>query len=154
MKRILSLPGESLASATQIAFEVPQSKVANATLELALLLEGYIDSLRIRCSRGPSILLTMIDDDRVSKARISRNSDESLHFVLGRNQAEYLHAFLLRAYRDQYAAVDHLHIEGHFEGHSNADSFDLTVMFDVFRPPLPPDEGLRLALELDKMPDN
>jgi hypothetical protein len=63
-----------------------------------------------------------------------------MSLAIGRNQAGYLQAVLLRAYRDQMAEVNHVHIEGQRSG----TPFDLTVMFEVAREPMTPEDAKKL----------
>jgi hypothetical protein len=120
--------------------ELQQNSVAAMALELTLLVNGLAEVLHLKPSRGPSISLRVLADDRVSKAIVSISVDESVNFSLGRNQAEYLQAVLLRAYRDQVADVNHVHIEGAFsEG-----SLDFTVVFGTSRKPMSADEAEKL----------
>lgn len=140
MKRFMSVTSEALLSAAEIVIELSPSAVASLALEFALLLEGMAFSLRIRPSKGPTLLLSLTNDDKVSKGAVTRESDGSVHFALGRNQAEYLQAVLLRAFRDQIAEVNHVHIEGRI----NAMPFDLTVMFENFREPMTAEDAKNL----------
>jgi hypothetical protein len=140
VKRFLTLASESLMSANEVVIELKQAAIGSFALELALLIAGLVQSLRIRPSRGAPLLLTLIDRDRVAKAVVAREPDDSVSFAIGRNQAEYLHAVLLRAYRDQMAEVNHVHIEGQLSG----SPFDLTVMFEVAREPMTPEDAKKL----------
>jgi hypothetical protein len=71
------------------------------------------------------------------RAAVLRLSADRMMFSLSRNQAEYLEATLLRAYRDEMAEVNHIHLEGELDG----SSYDLTLLFDVSRPPMSPEEA-------------
>jgi hypothetical protein len=143
IRRFLSLPGESLLGPTEVVIELQQCAVASVALELALLLAGLVESLRLRPSAGPTILLTLIDNDRIAKAVVAHCPDRTVSFALGRNQAEFLQAVLLRAYRDQMAEINHVHIEGERDG----TAFDLTVLFDVYRAPMSADEAAKLLAD-------
>lgn len=145
VRRFLSLPGECLASATEAVIEVPLPLVAGMALELTLLLEGLSESLRLRPSAGPMLVLTMLDKDNVSKAIATKDDAGAIRFALGRNQVGYLQAVLLRAFRDQMAEVNHVHVEAVLEG----SLFDLTVMFDVSREPMSPEEVDKLMAEYE-----
>lgn len=139
-KRFLSLSCESIRSSTEIVVELQQAVVAAMALELTLLLAGLAESLRIQPNRGPVISLKLLVDDFISKAVVSQAADGSIVFALGKNQAEYLQVVLLRAYRDQMAEVNHVHIEGELLGVS----FDLTVIFDTFRESMSAEEAEKL----------
>jgi hypothetical protein len=138
-RRYISLPGECLPSPAEVVVEVPLSMVGSVALELTLLLEALTESLRIRSSAGPTVVLTLLDIRGVSKAIARKDGASAICFALGRNQVEYLRAVLLRAYRDQISAVNHVHIEGELGGAL----FDLTVMFDVYREPMLPEEAAK-----------
>lgn len=140
VKRFLSLASESLMSSNELVIELKQAAIGSFALELALLIAGLVQSVRIRPSRGAPLLLTLADNDRAAKAVVAREPDDTVSFAIGRNQAEYLHAVLLRAYRDQMAEVNHLHIEGQRSG----SPFDLTVMFEVAREPMTPEDAKKL----------
>jgi hypothetical protein len=64
-------------------------------------------------------------------------------FELSRTQATYMQATLLRTYRDEMAAVDHVHIEGFMR----ESPFDLTLFFALSRPPMTPEEIEKLIGE-------
>jgi hypothetical protein len=85
----------------------------------------------------------LINSDRVSKASVVRELGGSVCFAIGRNQAKYLQAVLLRAYRDQIAEVNHVHIDGESDGKP----FDLTVIFELSLEPMTPENAKKL---LDK----
>jgi hypothetical protein len=57
----------------------------------------------------------------------------------------HLLATLLRAYRDQVAEVSHVHIEGLLDGAP----YDLTVMFDVCKESMSPEEAKKLTSALE-----
>lgn len=140
VRRFLEIAGESLLGSAEIVLELEQSVVASMALELTLLLAGLSSSLRLGPSAGPAIIMKLVPGDRVSKAAVTLAADGALSFVLGTNQAEYLQTVLLRAYRDEAAEVNHVHIEGERDGLA----FDLTVMFGVFREPMSAEEAKRL----------
>lgn len=139
-RRFLFLTAEILGGDSEFVLELPQSAVAAMALELALLLQGLSKSLRIQAKAGKIVVLTLIDNDRVSKAVVGREHDDARSFAIGRNQAEYLQSFCLRAYRDQMAEVNHVHIEGRCENIP----FDLTIMFEVYRESMTPEEVEKL----------
>ena len=70
-KRFLSLPGESLVGAGEVVIELKQGVIGSFALELALLLSGLVQSLRIQPSKGPQLLVTLTDGERVSKANMT-----------------------------------------------------------------------------------
>jgi hypothetical protein len=140
VRRFLALSGESLLGVGEVVIELKQAVVGSVALELALLLSGLVQSLRIQPDKGPQLLITVTDNDRVAKANVTLESNDTVSFQIGRNQAEYLQAVLLRSYRDEMAEVNHVHIEGWCLGAS----FDLTVMFEAAREPMTPEEAQKL----------
>lgn len=140
VRRFLALDCESVQGSREAVIELPQAALANVALELTLLIAGLAEALRLQPSKGPAISVTLLADDCVTKAVVTSASDGALAFALGRNQAEYLQAVLLRAYRDQMAEVNHVHIEGEQQG----TAFDLTVMFAVSREPMSAEDAQKL----------
>jgi len=143
MNRVVVLPVEPIVGDNEAVIECPQSLVAALALELSLLLTGFSDSLRLRAPLGMSIVITVGLGSAVSKALVERASTNSLFFELGRNQAEYLQAVLLRAHRDGAAEVNHIHIEGM----ETNDPFDLTVMFELYSEPMSAEEAIKMMDE-------
>lgn len=142
MARVVLLASAPLSDANEVVMELSQDAVARLALELALQLEGLTDSVQLAARSGQGVVLTLGDGQNISKARVERTGKRIL-FELGRNQLEYVQAFLLRAYREEAAEVNHLHVEG-----VDADaSFDLTLMFEVFQEPMSSEEARRLMDE-------
>lgn len=142
MKRILHPKSEILVGHAELVFELSPSDVTLWVLELTLLLGGYVDTLQVNFERAT--LLLQLDGEKIlSKAKILSTRPDFFRVRLGRNQAEYLHAVLLRAYRDGYGEVDHIHIFGDQAG----ESFDLTVCFERYAPPVAPEVAMQM---LDK----
>lgn len=139
-RRYLSVLTESVVGPNEVVLELAQSVLGSLALELALLIAGLAAALRVQPSRGAPIILRLLDDDRVSKALAERASDGSVTFAIGRNQAEYLQMVLLRAYRDEMAEVNHVHIEGDHQGQP----LDLTLMFEVSAEPMSAEEANKL----------
>lgn len=140
IRRFVTLSSESLVGDNEVVIESQQTHFATMALEMTLLLEGMVTSIKLRASTGPSIILTLIEGDKVAKTEVSTDADGTLIFTIGRNQAEYLQAVFLRAYRDGMAEVNHVHIEGN----RNGDPFDLTVMFDSYGEPMTSEEADKL----------
>lgn len=142
-RRFLALAGDSLGGESEVILELKPSDIPHFALELTLLLEGLADSLRLQPSSGPSVMISMIPSDRVSKARVDVTPDGSIAFAIGKNQAGYIRAILLRAYRDRMAEVSHIHIEGEFKGALR----DLTVVCTLFREPMSSKDAARFLAE-------
>ncbi len=105
-----------------------------------MVLMGVTKKLNILFDSGGNLELKL--DEKVtagSKAIVDQKSGKII-FVLSTNQLEYLCAFLLRAYRDNTAEVNHIHIEGEKSG----EAFDLTLFFSDFVDPLTPEEAFKL----------
>jgi len=139
-RRFLSLKSASRTSNGEIVVEILHSEIPILVVEVALLLYGLAETLRLHPVSGPSALLTLQPGDQVSRAIVERSRDGAFKFALGHNQAGFLQATLLRAYRDHMAETDHIHIEG-LEG---AAPFDLTIRFELAREPMSPEEAKRL----------
>lgn len=92
-------------------------------------------AVTIQAADGARIELALNEAHKWGEAK--RVSDRHVRYAFGRNQIEYLHATLLRAYRDEKAPVNHVHIEAHSEGAG----FDLTVLFKVYASPMSPNEA-------------
>lgn len=138
--RFLSLPCESLQSSGEIVIELQQDVIPVIALELTILLCGLAKRLRLQPISSPAISLEILADDFATKAVVTQAADGSVTFSLGLNQAEYFQAVLLRAYRDQVAEVNHIHIEGERVNLS----FDLTILFRAFREPMSAEEAEKL----------
>lgn len=136
-RRFLAIEGESSLGTAEVVIELQQSLVASMALELTLLLANLSTSLRLQPSAGPAIHLKHVAGDQISKATVAATANGAVIFALGTNQLGYLQAVLLRAYRDQVAEVNHVHIEGDREGAP----FDLTIMFGVARSPMSAEEA-------------
>ncbi len=140
MNRFVQLANEPLLDSGELVVELAHAAVATLALELSLLLGGLADSIRLSAKSGASVVLSLRGGDAVSKAEAQRMFTDTVHFRLGTNQAEYLHAVLLRAYRDGAAEVNHVHIEGS-DGHL---SFDFTLLFERFCEPMTGAEAMKL----------
>jgi hypothetical protein len=51
-------------------------------------------------------------EEMAKRTVVTRINEKRIRFELSRTQAGYLQATLLRAYRDDMAEVNHIHIEG------------------------------------------
>lgn len=140
MSRFVLLASEPLLESGEVVVELPQATVPTLALELSLLLGGLTDAVRLSGSSGAGVLLTIGGGDRVDKAQVSREGTEMVCFELGTNQAEYLQAVLLRAYRDGMFDANHVHIEGAI----GDEPFDLTLLFELFRDPMSADDAIKL----------
>ncbi len=140
MRRFVLLDSEPILEAGEVVVEVRAAAVSTLALEFCLLLEGLADSLRLGTASGTAVLLRLTDGEQLGKATVERSAANVVSFQFGRNQAEYVQAALLRAYRDGVAEVSHIHVEG-----SLGDTpFDLTLLFECHREPLSADEARAL----------
>jgi hypothetical protein len=135
MKRSMRLTGALVFGATEAVLELTPQEVGVLALEVTLLLESMVVAVTIQAADGARIELALNEAHKWGEAK--RVSDRHVRYALGRNQIEYLHATLLRAYRDEKAPVNHVHIEAHSEGAG----FDLTVLFKVYASPMSPNEA-------------
>jgi hypothetical protein len=127
-----------IASGSELVVELTQGEVPILALELMLLLRGFADLVCL-ASGAVQVALRLAAKSSTATTFI-REVSGRLQCSLSRDNAEYLEVTLLRAYRDNMAAVNHVHIEGSLDG----ENFDLTLLFDVFRPPMTPEEAEKL----------
>lgn len=132
MTRTIKLGSTPLTGRDELIVEIQQKEVARWALEFALLLGGFVEQTEVRLEDGSSILFQIISDSTAGRAIMARRGESAFSCELSRTQAGYVHATLLRAYRDEMAEVNHIHVEG-FLGDA---SFDLTLMFDTYRSPM------------------
>lgn len=145
MKRTIQLrPDTIVVGDAEAVVEIAQAEVREMALEVALLGRKLNDTLSIFTRNGPKIVLRLLDAPQIAaRARVSRNAQQQIRFDVPLNLLGYLEVVLLRAYRDGIAEVNHIHVEGDLNGAP----FDLTVMFDISRPPMTPQEVERLTKE-------
>lgn len=145
MKRTLRFESELLIGPNEVVVEIGQGHVAKWALEVALLVDGLSESLTVRASGGRCIVLSLREESHPLEHRtaVLRMSPDRMMFSLSRNHAEYLEITLLRAYRDEMAAVNHIHLEGELAG----SPYDLTILFDASRPPMSSGETAKLIGE-------
>ena len=109
-------------------------------LETTLLLLSMAASVSLRSASGRIVEVSVANVERGSKANVIL-SEEKVTFALSRNEVEYLQSFLLRAYRDGMADVGHVHVEGRLDGGGR--DMDLTLLFELYRPPLSDTEAAK-----------
>jgi hypothetical protein len=138
MKRSIPVAQEFLFDRAEAVVELAQQEVGTFALELTLLVTAMTDSVSLRSPGGKRIELIIGKSEKWGKvAKVSRTQ---LRFELSHNEAEYLQAVLLRAYRDEMAEVNHIHIEARFDD----ESFDFTLLFQAYKPPMSPEEAARV----------
>ena len=141
MSRFIHIESEFLLEPVEVVVELNALEVAALALEMTLLLNALTDSVRMIGGKGSSkVVLTLGKEQKTVKASIRLEKQNVVHVSVGKNQAEYLQSFLLRAHRDDQAEVDHLHIEGLTEDKP----FDLTLMFVQHRAPMSAAEAAKL----------
>ena len=131
-----------LTGPNEVVLSITHDALTQWALEVVLLQRGLNDKLRVWSSEGSHLILAAATTAEV-RARWSTGARGSLRVSLPANQIGYLEAVLLRAWRDSIAETNHIHLEGEREGRG----FDLTVMFDMARPPMSGDEATRRLLE-------
>jgi hypothetical protein len=140
MMRLVRVDQQVLVGQSEVVLELSPSEVGALALEMTLLLSTLSEGIKIGASSGPYAEISIDPNEKWAKAFAA--SDNLIRFEIGKNQAEYLQMVLLRAYRDQMAEVNHIHIEGTSgEGLVN---LDLTIMFKVYAPPVSGDEAKKL----------
>jgi hypothetical protein len=138
MNRSFSIAQEFVIGAAEVVVELHQQDVRGLALEVTLLVSGMIPALTLRSAGGQRLVLTLSPQEKFS--RVQRLAPAHLNFELGTTQGEYLQAVLLRAYRDEMAEVNHIHLEGN-EGDR---AMDLTLLFHVYRMPMSAEEAMKL----------
>lgn len=143
MGRTIQLrPDTVIVSDAEAIVEIAQTEVHQVALEIALLGRKLNDVLFVLTQNGPKIALRLLDTPKIAaRARVLRTAQQQIRFDVPINLLGYLEAVLLRTYRDGIAEVNHIHIEGDLDG----DAFDLTVMFELSRPPMTPEQIERLT---------
>lgn len=144
MSRSFRIRSEPLFSQEEIVIEVEQAEVGALALEVTLLLMTLAESVSIICPGDHVVVLSLQDESEevAKRTKVARVTEKRMKLELSRTQAGYLQATLLRAYRDEMAEVNHIHIEGFLRDAP----FDLTVFFRTSRPPMSPEEIERLLL--------
>ena len=129
--RQLSLRAPTLASEREVAIAIDGQEIGPVLVELSMLLCRISESVTFSAASGPSVEIRMMGDAKVSHGTCFDDSGRRVRFDLGKNQLEYLNATLLRMYRDSMSDVDHIHLDAVRDG----TMVELTVYFDVIRPP-------------------
>lgn len=136
MNRTIKNLGEILVNNNELVVEIQSAEIKTWIAEVTLLVEGLVNKTTVLSGKQKfSIEKGPADADK-SKCVVGIGHDGFCSFILPLNHCEYLQATLLKAYRDEAADVDHIHLDG-MEGDN---FFDLTVMFDQSKPPLSPEE--------------
>ena len=139
MKRAVKTSAIAVIHRGELVLNVSHNEFGKWALEFTLLLEGLVKITDIRTGGKNRVRISLNDDLQADRLLAIKSRNGDFEFVLPRNQAEYLQATLLRAYRDEMAEVNHVHAEGYMDGKP----FDLTMMFDVYRPPMTAEEAER-----------
>ena len=137
MSRSLAVTQEFMFGDGEVVVELTKQQVEHLALEVTLLLCAMTSSLTLRSPSGQRVELTSGSND--VRATVYKLAATHVRFELGRNQAEWLQAVVLRAYRDQMAEVGHIHLEGQAEGKA----IDLTLLFQIYKPPMSAQEASR-----------
>jgi hypothetical protein len=138
MKRHLSVAEDFLVSRDEVVVEIAAQEIKDFAIEATLLREELSTTLVLRSPTGQRVELSVQAADVRAKVRQLDSGD--YHFELASNQVGTLQMFLLRAYREGMADVNHIHLEGIIAGRE----MDLTLLFQVYKPPMPPDEAEKL----------
>jgi hypothetical protein len=129
-----------LVGDAEVVLELSHDEVRGLAVEVTLLVLGLISKLRLRSRRNQRVDLTRASEARDMRAIVRVLAADHVTFELPENQLEYLQMVFMRAYRDDMAEVNHVHLEGVCEDRQ----VDLTFLFETFKPPLSPDEAKRL----------
>ena len=131
-----------IQNAEELVIQIRQSRLPEWALEITLLIESLSSALTVQAPDGFRLALTLLSAGTTApkRSRLVRRGSKAIDVDVPRNQMEFLQAVLLRAYRDESAEVNHVHLEGELGGRQ----FDLTWLFDTARPPMSADEASRL----------
>ncbi len=138
MSRMFDLKnGVVLLGDEEAVVELAQEDVRELALEVVLLRRELTDAVVLRPKRGPQIVLGLRTSGVPEPTgTVTRTERDQVRFDLPANLLGYLESVLLRCYRDGMAEVDHIHVAGTLSGKP----YDLTVMFELPRAPLTPEE--------------
>jgi hypothetical protein len=143
--RLFRAKNDPLIGSTELVVEAEQAEVGTFALELTLLIEGLSEMVVILTPAGYRISLSIQKKEEKglfeARTRVTQVDPMRMSFEIARTQAMYMQATLLRAYRDEMAAVNHVHIEGFLR----ESPFDLTLLFATSRPPMTPEEIERMT---------
>lgn len=140
MDRVIKSSCPVVDGDNEFVVELRQSDISTLVIELCMLSMGVVKKIKLLFDAGNKLEIGFGATISPSGKAIVLRKKNWVAFELSPNQLEYLCAFLLRAYRDQVAEVNHIHIEGK-EGDGE---YDLTLIFDDYAPPLTPDEASKL----------
>jgi len=132
MKRSTAIIQEFIIDTAEAVLELTQDEVGLVALEITLLMSAMISQVTLRSPTNQRIELTVNPNEHTTRAKLRLIAPEQLQVELPRNQGEFLQAVLLRAYRDEMAEVNHIHLEGFMNG----EPMDLTFLFRVYREPM------------------
>ena len=138
MKRSLELAQEFLFDENETIVELSHVEIAPLALEITLITCGLADALTLRSKINQRVEIYQKTSTNL-RATIERISADSIRVYLAKNQGEYFQAVLLRAYRDEMAETNHIHLEG-FSGEREV---DLTFLFERYQPPMSAKEAAK-----------
>lgn len=140
MNRLIQSKCSVMNSSGEFVIELKQTDVSCFILELTMLLMKQVYRLTFMFEDDIRVDMRLQDDLPHASKMIVNKKGNGLFFDFSVNHLEYLLAFLLRAYRDGVAEVDHIHLEGDY----GPQSYDLTFIFDSYSPSLTPEEAAKL----------
>lgn len=136
LRRTLIHTPDMLMGENEVVVEISSDDVGRWALEFGLLLARLSDVLVVS-TRGAGLEFALMPTGPGEKRALAERRTESvIRFTLPQSGAGYIHAVLLRAYRDGAADVEHVHIGAMLAGRE----FDLTLFFDRYKPPSSEDD--------------
>ncbi len=139
MARLRSSRAAVVFGDTEVVVDIPAAEFGAWALELSLLEEGAVVDARIAAD-GAAFVFSLGPPATV---RFSAELHGTTFVIaLPREQCAYLRSVLLRAHRDDFAPVDHVHVEGALGGRS----FDLTLTFAAHAAAMPGEEASKQIL--------
>lgn len=140
MNRVIRSSCTVISSDNEYIIELRHRDISTIALELSMLMMGLINKLVIVFDSGTNLHILLSANLIPGEKAVINKKDDCLIVKVSVNQLEYLCAFLLRTYRDQYSEVNHIHIEGV----KNGKNYDLTLFFENVAPALTPEEVSKL----------
>ena len=143
MDRFIQCNSELIIGDNEILFEIKDEFIQTLALEFTLMQKEQSMKLVMNFNNSKRVAISIDNSLQPGEKAIIAISPEIVSINCAKNHIEYLQQFLLRAYRDMAAAVNHIHIEG-LNGHDN---IDLTFLFETYMEPMTSDEARRLLDE-------
>lgn len=120
---LLSEDSNLVGKEDRVVLDCASSSPGSLALSFSLLCQDLIDSLQMSTSKYHwtlQVRKSVLDRD----VRIHWRDKDKIELTLGRTELEYWQVFFLKYYRDGFAEVDHLDLEGNLD---NGNTCDFTL---------------------------